>query len=183
MSDLAINGHVAVATQNQAFNALLILYREVLHQPFENVEAVRADWPVRVPVVLTEEEVRKVLAAMSGTPQLMAKLLYGSGLRLLEGLRLRVQDLDFEMRQLTVRDGKGAKDRYTVLAQSLVVPLQQHLAQVQLRHEADLRDGSAIRRDAGRPQAKRPYEAGRWPERNPLSQLPLTTVAKGQWYY
>src|ERR1022692_3835516 len=115
LSDLAINGHVAASTQNQAFNALLFLYGQVLHQPFENVQAVRADRPVRVPVVLTPEEVKRVLAAMTGPPQLVARLLYGSGLRLLEGLRLRVQDLDFQMRQVTVRDGKGAKDRYTVL--------------------------------------------------------------------
>ena len=115
LSDLAVNEHVTASTQNQAFNALLFLYGQVLHQPFENVQAVRADRPVRVPVVLTPEEVKRVLAAMTGTPQLVAKLLYGSGLRLLEGLRLRVQELDFQMKQLTVRDGKGAKDRYTVL--------------------------------------------------------------------
>ncbi len=89
LSDLAVNGHVAAATQNQAFNALLFLYAQVLHQPFENVQAVRADRPVRVPVVLTIDEVKRVLAAMSGTPGLVAKLLYGSGLRLLEALRLR----------------------------------------------------------------------------------------------
>ena len=100
LSDLAVNEHVAASTQNQAFNALLFLYGQVLHQPFENVQAVRADRPIRVPVVLTPEEVRQVLAALAGTPQLVAKLLYGSGLRLLEGLRLRVQDLDFEMKQL-----------------------------------------------------------------------------------
>jgi integrase len=98
LSDLAVNGHVAAATQNQAFNALLFLYGQVLHQPFENVQAVRADRPVRVPTVLTPEEVKRVLAGMTGTPQLVARLLYGSGLRLLEALRLRVQDLDFEMR-------------------------------------------------------------------------------------
>jgi site-specific recombinase XerD len=108
LSDLAVNGRVAAATQNQAFNALLFLYREVLHEPFENVQAVRAKRPIRVPTVLTPEEVKRVIEAMSGTPQLVVKLLYGSGLRLLEGLRLRVKDLDFEMKQLTVRDGKGA---------------------------------------------------------------------------
>ena len=116
LSDLAVNGQVAAATQNQAFNALLFLYREGLHEPFENVKAVRAKRPIRVPTVLTPDEVKRVIQAMSGTPQLAAKLLYGSGLRLMECLRLRVKDLDFEMKQLTVRDGKGAKDRYTVLA-------------------------------------------------------------------
>jgi integrase len=113
LSDLAINGQVAASTQNQAFNALLFLYRDVLHQQLENIQAVRADRPVRVPTVLTPEEVKQVIQAMSGTPQLVVKLLYGSGLRLLESLRLRVKDLDFNMKQLTVRDGKGARDRFT----------------------------------------------------------------------
>src|SRR5258708_1971800 len=89
LSDLAVNGHVSASTQNQAFNALLFLYREILRQPFENVQAVRANRPVRVPVVLTVEEARQVIMAMSGVPQLVVKLLYGSGLRLLEALRLR----------------------------------------------------------------------------------------------
>src|SRR2546427_7881182 len=96
LSDLAVNGKVAASTQNQAFNALLFLYREVLHQPFENIQAVRTNRPVRVPAVLTPEEVKQVIVAMSGLPQLVVKLLYGIGLRLLEALRLRVQDLDFE---------------------------------------------------------------------------------------
>jgi integrase len=89
LSDLAVNGQLAAATQNQAFNALLFLYREVLGQAIEGVNAVRADRPVRVPVVLTRDETRRVILAMSGTTQLVVKLLYGSGLRLLEGLRLR----------------------------------------------------------------------------------------------
>ena len=139
LSDLAVNGHVAASTQNQAFNALLFLYGQVLPRPFENVQAVRADRPVRVPVVLTPDEVKRVLAAMTGTPQLVARLLYGSGLRLLEALRLRVQDLDFEMRQVTVRDGKGAKDRYTVLSESLIPALRQHLDWVQLSRTVGLR--------------------------------------------
>ena len=116
LSDLAVNGRSRPRRRTRRSTRCSFLYGQVLHQPFENVQAVRADRPVRVPVVLTPEEVKRVLAAMAGTPQLVAKLLYGSGLRLLEGLRLRVQDLDFEMKQLTVRDGKGAKDRYTVLA-------------------------------------------------------------------
>jgi integrase len=95
LSHLAVNGHVAASTQNQAFNALLFLYREVLRRPLEGIDAVRADRPVRVPVVLTMEETRQVLRAMSGVPQLVAKLLYGSGLRLMEALRLRVKDVDF----------------------------------------------------------------------------------------
>jgi integron integrase len=162
LSDLAVNGNVAVSTQNQAFNALLFLYREVLHQPFDNIDAVRANRPVRVPVVLTAEEVKQVLVAMSGTPQLVAKLLYGSGLRLLEGLRLRVQDLDFQMRQLTVRDGKGAKDRFTVLPESLIAPLQAHLAQVQLRHQEDLREGYGTVYLPGALDRKYPNAAREW---------------------
>ena len=141
LSDLAVNGQVAVWTQNQAFNALLFLYREVLHQEFGNVQAVRADRPARVAVVLTVEEVKQVLGGMSGTSLLVVKLLYGSGLRLLEGLRLRIKDLDFEMKQLTVRDGKGSKDRYSVLAEGVIPGLREHLEGVHLRHQEDLRAG------------------------------------------
>ena len=111
LSDLGAKGKVAASTQNQAFNALLFLYREVLHYELGQVNALRADRPVRVPVLLTVEEVRQVIGLMSGTPQLVAKSLYGSGLRLMEALRLRVQDIDFGMKQLTVRDGKGSRDR------------------------------------------------------------------------
>jgi site-specific recombinase XerD len=97
---------------------------------------------VRVPTVLTPEEARQVIVAMSGTPQLVVKLIYGGGLRLLEALRLRVQDLDFEMKQLTVRDGKGAKDRCTVLPESVIPALREHLERVRLTHEQDLREGN-----------------------------------------
>ena len=116
LSDLAVNGKVAASTQNQAFNALLFLYREVLHQTMDSIQAVRADRPARLPVVLTVDEVQRLIPVMTGVPQLVVKLLYGSGLRLMEALRLRVKDVDFAMRQVTMRDGKGAKDRYTVLA-------------------------------------------------------------------
>src|SRR6516225_5057975 len=142
LSDLAVNGHVAASTQNQAFNALLFLYTQILQRQLDSVQAVRADRPVRVPVVLTPDEVKRVLSAMSGDPQLAAKLLYGSGLRLLEALRLRVKDLDFEMKQLTVRDGKGAKDRYTVLADGLIPRLRDHLEQTRLTHSQDLALGA-----------------------------------------
>jgi integron integrase len=162
LSDLAVRGQVAASTQNQAFNALLFLYREVLHQPFENIQAVRANRPVRVPTVLTPEEVKRVLLAMSGTPQLVVKLLYGSGLRLLEGLRLRVQDLDFEMRQLTVRDGKGAKDRYTVLADGIIPALREHLEKVRLTHQEDLRAGHGSVYLPGALDRKYPAAAREW---------------------
>ena len=103
LSDLAVNGQVAVSTQNQAFNALLFLYQNALHQKLGNIQAVRANRPVRVPMVLTPAEVKLVIDALAGTPKLVVKLLYGSGLRMMEALRLRVQDVDFAMEQITVR--------------------------------------------------------------------------------
>jgi integron integrase len=141
LSHLAVQGHVAVSTQNQAFNALLFVYREVLHTQLGNIDSVRSTRPVRVPTVLTPDEVRQIVAAMSGTTQLVVKLLYGGGLRLLEALRLRVQDVDFGMKQLTIRDGKGAKDRYTMLPESVLPSLREHLERVKLTHQEDLRAG------------------------------------------
>jgi len=183
LSDLAVNGHVAASTQNQAFNALLFLYREILHQTLENIQAVRADRPVRVPTVLTPEEVGRVIAAMSGMPQLVVKLLYGSGLRLMEGLRLRVQDLDFEMKQLTVRDGKGAKDRFSVLADGVIPLLREHLAGVKLTHEEDLAAGYGAVYLPGALDRKYPNAAREWgwqyvfPARD-LSTDPRTGVTR-----
>ncbi|HZL43992.1 MAG TPA: phage integrase N-terminal SAM-like domain-containing protein [Verrucomicrobiae bacterium] len=153
LSDLAVNGRVTASTQNQAFNALLFLYKRILHRPLENVQAVRADRPVRIPVVLTPEEVKQVIQAMAGTPQLVAKILYGSGLRLMEGLRLRVQDLDFQMQQLTVRDGKGAKDRITVLPKSILPVLHEHLERTRLRDEESV--GWFVRRSRVERRASR----------------------------
>jgi integron integrase len=141
LSSLAVDGKVAVSTQNQAFNALLFVYREVLHVQVGKIDSVRATRPVRVPSVLTADEARRVIQALSGISQLVVKLIYGSGLRLLEALRLRVQDLDFEMRQLTVRDGKGAKDRYTVLPEAVIPALREQLARVKLLHQEDLQAG------------------------------------------
>jgi integron integrase len=162
LSDLAVNGKVAAATQNQAFNSLLFLYREVLGQAVEGVEAVRADRPVRVPVVLTKDETRRVILAMSGTTQLVVKLLYGSGLRLLEALRMRVQDVDLEMKQVTVRDGKGAKDRYTTLAESLTPVLREHLEAVRMRHQEDLKEGYGAVYLPGALERKYPKAAREW---------------------
>jgi integron integrase len=162
LSDLAVNGQVAASTQNQAFNSLLFLYREVLHQPLQGVDAVRADRPVRVPVVLTKDETRRVILAMSGTTQLVVKLLYGGGLRLLEALRLRVQDVDLGMKQVTVRDGKGAKDRYTPLAEVLVPVLREHLEAVRLRHQEDLRLGFGAVYLPGALDRKYPNAAREW---------------------
>jgi integron integrase len=162
LSDLAVNGKVAASTQNQAFNALLFLYREVIHYPLGQVNALRADRPVRVPVVLTVEEAREVITRMSGTPQLVAKLLYGSGLRLMEALRLRVQDLDFGMKQLTVRDGKGAKDRFTMLPEKVIPALQEHLERVRRLHEKDLAEGGGSVYLPGALERKYPHAAREW---------------------
>jgi site-specific recombinase XerD len=113
LTHLAVQGKVAPSTQNQALNALLFLYGQVLEQPLQGVDAVRAERKLHVPVVLTPEEAQLVISLLNGAPQLVVKLLYGSGLRLMEALRLRVQDVDFKMLQVTVRSGKGFKDRVT----------------------------------------------------------------------
>jgi integron integrase len=140
LSDLAVRGQVSASTQNQAFSALLFLYREVLGMPLEGLDrAVRAKRPVRLPVVLTRGEVTSVLSFMRGTPALMASLLYGAGLRLLECCHLRVKDIEFTRHEITVRDGKGRKDRRTLLPASRVESLQRHLRQVRRQHECDVK--------------------------------------------
>lgn len=135
LSDLAVRGRVAASTQNQALNAILFLYREVLKQNLPWVEGVqRAKQPQHLPVVLTRTEVKHVLAHLEGTVWLMASLTYGGGLRLLECLRLRVKDIDFERSELTIRDGKGQKDRVTLLPRTLIDPLRTHLSRVHQLH-------------------------------------------------
>jgi integron integrase len=142
LSHLALDLHVAPSTQNQAMNALVFLYKHVLKQPLDKeINAERAPRRVNIPVVLTREETAQIIALMTGIHQLVVKLLYGSGLRIIECLRLRIQDIDFEMKALTVRRGKGAKDRVSTLPASLVIPLQEHLTRVKLIHDQDLRDG------------------------------------------
>lgn len=142
LSHLAVIGRVAASTQNQALCVLLFLYRDVLAIELPYVEGIeRAKRPARVPAVFTRQEVAQVLANLSGTYYLVASLLYGSGLRLTEGLRLRVKDLDFDYGQLTVRAGKGEKDRRTVLPRPLEEPLRRQLARVRQLHEQDLGDG------------------------------------------
>ena len=142
LTHLAVDLEVAASTQNQALQAILFLYREVLEQPIdERLNYLYAKRPQRLPTVLTREEAQRVLAALEGTPKLVAQLLYGSGLRLLEALRLRVKDLDFAQHQIIVRDGKGFKDRVTILPESLIPALQEHLARVKLLHENDLAQG------------------------------------------
>jgi integron integrase len=142
VSHLAVNRNVASSTQNQALSALLFLYREVLDLPIGWVEDVeRAKRPKRLPVVFTREEVRAVLSHMRAETWLMASLLYGSGLRLMECVRLRVKDVDFAQFQITVREGKGDKDRITMLPPSLVEHLRRQLERAKALHEMDVREG------------------------------------------
>jgi integrase len=143
LSSLATRSNVSASTQNQALSALLFLYKEVLGRELEWLSGVvRAKRPVRLPVVLSREEVRALLGHMHGTPWLMASLLYGSGLRLLECCRLRVKDVDFGRCEITVRDGKGGKDRVTLLPLQLKEPLAAHLERVRMQHQVDLRKGA-----------------------------------------
>ena len=141
LTHLAVEKNVAASTQNQAFSALLFLYKTVLHQDLGPIDAMRAKKPKRLPSVLTKEEIHRVFDHMSGTHLLIAKLIYGSGLRLMECLRLRVKDLDFSQHQILVRDGKGEKDRVTMLPESLLSPLRDHLRIVKQTHEQDLAKG------------------------------------------
>jgi integron integrase len=139
LTHLAVDQKVAASTQNQALSALLFLYRDVLKTPLDlPIDAVRAKKPKRVPTVLTKEEAIKVIERLSETPRLTVKLLYGGGLRLMECLRLHVKDLDFAQRQIIVRDGKGMEDRVTMLPESLIIPLQEHLAHVKRIYAQDV---------------------------------------------
>jgi integron integrase len=142
LTHLARIGNVSASTQNQALSALLFLYQQVLKQEVGWItEVERARQPKRIPVVLTSDEVHKIFAHLQGTSRLMAGLLYGSGLRLMECVRLRVKDVDFGYARITVRDGKGAKDRVTMLPVNLATPLERHLAKSKAQHEQDLEDG------------------------------------------
>ena len=166
LSDLAVKGEVSASTQNQALNSLVFLYSEVLHQELGWMnELVRAKRPKRVPTVMSKEEVRRVLAAMTGTTQLMARLLYGTGMRLMECLRLRVKDVDFANNYIVIRDGKGDKDRITMLPATLKAPLQEHLKRVRILHDKDLADGygevylpDALARKYPRAARERPWQ-------------------------
>jgi integron integrase len=142
LSWLATERNVAAATQNQALSALLFLYKHVLGQALPWLdELVRAQRPVRLPSVLTEAEVRRLLGQLEGGAWLMAALLYGAGLRQIECLTLRVKDLDFAYRQIVVRDGKGGRDRASMLPESLVQPLQTHLGKVRALHQRERKEG------------------------------------------
>ncbi len=142
LSHLAVNLKVSASTQNQAFNALLFLYREVLQKELgESINAIRAKKPQYLPTVMTKEETMRVIAAVPPEHQLMVKLVYGSGLRLMECLRLRVKDIDFGSNYILVRDAKGMKDRVTVMPENLKASLSEHLERVRLLHKDDLAKG------------------------------------------
>jgi integron integrase len=142
LTDLAVRGNVAAATQNQALNAILFLYREVLKIDLPWMDGIqRAKKPARLPVVFTRAEVKRLLAQLDGTLWLMASLIYGSGMRLMECVRLRVKDIDFHYKQIIIRDAKGQKDRVTMLPESLIDSLRNHLVRVRELHEQDLKAG------------------------------------------
>jgi integron integrase len=142
LTHLAVKEKVSASTQNQALSALLFLYRHVLDRKVGDLgEVIRARKPHHLPVVMTREEVKAVLRHLHGDRWLMASLMYGAGLRLMECLRLRVQDIDFARNEILIRDGKGAKDRITMLPESLKTSLQDHLKDVKIVHEKDLSDG------------------------------------------
>lgn len=142
LSHLAMKLNVAPSTQNQAFNAILFLYNHVLQKDMpEDIDAFRAKKPQRLPTVMTREETMRVIRVMTGTHQMMGKIMYGSGLRVLECVRLRVKDVDFEMNQIVVRDGKGKVDRVTVLPEKVRPALKEHLEHVKRLHECDLSKG------------------------------------------
>jgi len=143
LTHLAVRSRVSASTQNQALSALLFLYREVLRRELEWLDnVVRAKRPVRLPVVLSRREVEALLSGLRGAPRLMASLLYGSGLRLLECCHLRVKDLHFDRGEITVRDGKGRKDRVTIFPERLHGPLAAHLERVRRLHASDLAAGA-----------------------------------------
>lgn len=142
ISDLASKRQVTASTQTVALSAILFLYREVLKKELPFVHGIeRAKRPQRRPVVLTQSEVKEVLSRLDGVNYLVASLLYGAGLRLMDALRLRVKDIDFERNEITIREGKGDKDRVTMLPQSIKAQLQDHLNRVRVIHDSDLRTG------------------------------------------
>jgi integron integrase len=163
LSDLATNRKVAASTQNQAFNALLFFYQRVLDRKLEFIAGVeRVQRPARLPMVLTKEEVSAVLRQLTGQHRLMGELLYGAGLRLLECVRLRVKELDFGYGQIVIRDGKGKRDRMTLLPNRLRQPLHVHLQQVRQLHRQDLARGAGRVYLPGALATKYPNAAREW---------------------
>ncbi len=142
LTHLAVERNVSPATQNQAMNALVFLYKKVLKVPLDDeINAVRAKKKINMPVVLTREETAGLIVSMSGDAQLAAKLMYGSGLRISETIRLRVKDIDYKLKMITVRSGKGNKDRITTFPATITPFLREHLAKVKTIHEKDIADG------------------------------------------
>jgi integron integrase len=142
LTHLAVNRNVSASTQNQALSALLFLYKKVLNKELDWIDdVVRAKRPARLPVVLSQDEVRNLISSLTGTNKLLAYTLYGTGMRMMELLRLRIGDIDFAYRQILVRSGKGNKDRRTILPEILVDPLQKQIARAKRLHQQDLADG------------------------------------------
>ncbi len=164
LSDLALRRNVSASTQNQALSAILFLFKQVLGRELEWMEGVvRARRGQHLPVVLTRQEVQRVFSRMKGTPLLVAELLYGAGLRLTECLRLRVKDIDFEQRTILVRDGKGRKDRVTMLPTHVEARLREHLATVRRMHAKDLLAGAGFVELPYALARKYPNAATSWP--------------------
>jgi len=143
LTHLATKMKVSASTQNQAFSAILFLYRHVLHIELDELQLVelRPQRSKTIPTVLSKDEVKRIIANLTGTNKLIAQVIYGGGLRIMECMRLRIKDIDFDNHQIIVRDGKGENDRFTVLPDSLIQPLQLHLRYVKSLHEKDLADG------------------------------------------
>ena len=142
LNHLALEKNVAASTQNQALNALVFMYRHVLEQPFENMQGlVYAKQKINIPVVLSKNEIRQILSHLTGIQWLLVSLLYGSGLRVMECLRLRVKDFDYTYKTITIRDGKGNKDRVVTFPEPIIKPLKNHLRIVNDQHKRDLESG------------------------------------------
>lgn len=142
LSHLALNRNVAAATQNQALNAIVFLYKQVLHIDFDlDIRATRARKSTRLPVVLSREQVLNIIKDLQGAPNLMARLMYGCGLRSLEVIRLRIQDIDFDQKQIIVREAKGNKDRTTFLPENIIESLKMQIAKIKELHTSDIENG------------------------------------------
>lgn len=164
LSNLATDGHVSASTQNQAFNALLFLYADVLGKKVGLIEGVvRAKRPQRLPVVLTKEEVKKVIDHMNGLPRLMAILLYGGGLRLMECCHLRIKDIDFSRNEIVIRAGKGDKDRHTMLPTAIKESLSRHIEAVRCQHQKDIEKGLGRVAMPNALERKYPNAGREWP--------------------
>lgn len=187
LSNLAVRESASASTQNQALSALLFLYKHVLDQPIDSpVKALRAKRYDYIPAVLTIDEVQGLFSSLSGIPRLMAELTYGSGLRISETHNLRIQDICFSDRRILVRDGKGRKDRFTILPDKLVAPLQRHLIKVKELHVSDMARGYGAS-VMPRAYAKRMPHASKdfiWQFVFPSSSLfhDRTTGLSGRWY-